>query len=280
MKVAVFGATGVLGRHVIPRLLDRGHRVVAIKHRREPDWLRALGCETRTADILEPTSIHPAIAGCDAVVHLATAIPRSPAPGNWRQNDLVRRDGTAHLVAACRTADVRRYVQQSIAMLCAGYGDAWVDERTPVNPLPVTRSAAEMEATVMESGLDYRIVRGGLFYGGGAGLEQHWRAAARTGELMLPGDGRAYLSLIHTTDMADAIVQALHVDTGQLLVHAVDDCPVTYRDLFIYIAALEGGSIAASRAPEFLPSFRVDNGAAKHLLGWRPHYSSFRSGIY
>jgi len=275
MRVAVFGASGVLGRHVIPRLVERGDTVIAIRHRRPA----APGCSVRRADVLEAASIAPAIEGCEAVLHLATAIPPPGRLADWSRNDRIRHDGAANLIAACRTLGVMRYVQQSIAMLCSGAGNDWVDERSPTQPNRITRSAADMEARVIDSGLDFRIVRGGLFYGGGSGTETRWYGAARRGSLQLPGDGSDYLSLIHVSDMAEVVVRALHADAQELLVNAVDDCPVTYRELFGYIAANQRAQPPRCGAPPMLPSFRVRNALARRVLGWRPHYASWRSGL-
>lgn len=279
MRVAVFGATGVLGRHVVPRLIERGDAAIAIRHRRPARWLDALGCESRTADILDAESIAPAIAGCDAVMHLATCIPPAGAPADWAGNDLVRQDGAANLIAACRAAGIRRYVQQSIAMLCAGQAGEWIDERAPVAPNRVTRSAADMERLVAGSGLDFRIVRGGVFYGRGSGTEERWRNAARRDELGLPGDGSSYVSLVHVSDMAHALVLALHSVAGGVLVNAVDDCPVTYRELFGHVAMAEGAPPPRDGMPQLFASFRVSNSLAKRVLGWLPHYASWRAGL-
>ena len=279
MRVAVLGATGALGRHVVPGLIERGDVVIAVRHRRPAPWLDALGCESRAADILDAETLTPAIDGCDAVMHLATAIPPAGAAPDWARNDRVRRDGTLGLIAACRAVGVRRYVQQSIAMLCAGHADQWIDEQTPVAPNRVTESAADMERLVRGSGLDYRILRGGLFYGGGCGTEDRWRSAARRDELEIPGDGSSYLSLVHVSDMAQAVVQALHASTGHLLVNIVDDHPVTYRELYRYMAAAEGASPPRDGMPQTFASFRVRNTLAKQLLDWRPHYVSWRAGL-
>jgi len=279
MKVAVFGATGALGRHVVPRLIERGDAVVAVRHQRAAPWLEAVGCEPRCADILDVESIAPAIDDCDAVMHLATAIPVASGSSDWSRNDRVRIDGTANLITTCQVLGVQRYVQQSIAMLCTGRADQWLDEETPVTPNRITQSAAEMERLVTGSGLDYRIVRGGLFYGGGTGTEARWRTAARRGELGLPGDGSDYLSLIHVSDAAQATVLALHSSASRLLLNVVDDLPVTYLDLFRFIASAEDAPVPCEGMPRAFSSFRVRNALAKRSLGWVPHYPTWRTGM-
>ena len=272
--VAVLGASGVYGRHLVPRLLSRGHRVRALVRR--PDTAPP-GSEARLADIFDGDSLRRAIEGCDVVVNLATAVPRPDQPPDFAMNDRIRREGTASLVAACR--DGQRLIQQGIAMVHAGGGEAVLDEQAPMRAGAATASAIEMEATVRGSGLSHLILRGGLFYGPGTGREAQWLEAARSGALAIPGDGSGFASLIHVADMAEAT--ALAVDTrgasGALLV--VDDRPVRWRDLFSHVAKLAQAPTPKAGAPVRLPSFRCSNGAAREALGWRPFYADYRAGL-
>lgn len=102
MNVVVFGATGVLGRHVLPRLLERGHTVRAIVRRDDQaERLHRLGFTAQIGDIVDAESVERAVEGCDAALHLATAIPRPGEVQDWAPNDRIRREGTQHLLAAC-----------------------------------------------------------------------------------------------------------------------------------------------------------------------------------
>lgn len=279
MRVAVIGASGVLGRHLVPRLIERG-RAVRATVRRDADAqrLRAHGAEVVTADILEPASLGAAVAGCDAAVHAATSIPKPGGRGDWATNDRIRREGTANLIAACKAAGVRRYVQQSIAMLHGGNDAVPQDEACPITPYDRIRSAADMEALVRASDLDWRIVRGGSFYGPGTDREELWLAALKAGALKLPGDGTAYISLIHVADMASAMCAAIEADAPQSIYIAANSEPATYRALFSFLAAREGFAPPAAGGPSLLPSFRVSNAKLKRL-GWQPAFASFRSGL-
>ncbi|MGH7001524.1 MAG: NAD-dependent epimerase/dehydratase family protein, partial [Stellaceae bacterium] len=171
-----------------------------------------------------------------------------------------------------------RYVQQSIAHAVAADDDRLLDEDAPVHPNRVTQSAVDMEARVRQSRLDWIIVRGGMFYGPGTGRERQWRAAARSGTLRLPGDGSSSISLIHVADVAAACVLAVERAAPGALLAAVDDAPVTYRELFGHIAALEGGPAPQSGGPA-IASCRVTNARIKAALGWTPLYPTFRSGL-
>jgi nucleoside-diphosphate-sugar epimerase len=282
MRIAILGATGVLGRQVVPRLVERGHAVVAVaRDEAKAARLRRLDVETVIGDILDAASLPPALQGCDAALHLATAVPRPGMPRDFSLNDRIRREGTANLIAACRAAGVERYVQQSIAHLVAAGTAELLDEDAPLHPTPATASAAEMEAFVRQSGLRWTILRGGAFYGPGTGRDEQWRAMARDGQLAFPGDGAGYTSLIHVTDMADATVLAAEQTPAGATLAIVDDLPVTYVELFRYIAAVEGGPEPqpAGPPPPVWPAFRVSNARARAALGWWPRLSSYRSGF-
>jgi nucleoside-diphosphate-sugar epimerase len=282
MRIGIVGATGVLGRQVLPRLIERGHTVRAlIRRESEVARLRRLGVDAALGDILDPESLSKGLAGCDAALHLATAIPRAGAPNpDWSLNDRIRREGTGHLLAACRALGIERYVQQSIAHLVADGGSNLLDENAPIRPGPRTASAADMEERVKNSGLHWTILRGGAFYGPHTGRDEAWRNDARSGRLLIPADGAGYLSLIHVADMADAVVLATERGPGRSLFAIVDDQPVTYAELFSYLAGLEGGPAPQPGGPPTpWPSFRVTNARARDGLGWQPRLRTYRSGF-
>ena len=129
--IAVLGATGVYGRHLVPRLIGAGHRVRVLVRRPEAAVIpAACGAELARADIFDDVSLRAGLAGCEVAVNLATALPGPNPGGIYAANDRLRREGTPIWVRACRDAGVPRIVQQSIAMVHAGGGDAWADETT------------------------------------------------------------------------------------------------------------------------------------------------------
>ena len=279
MRIAVIGATGVLGRHLVPRLIERGHAVCATARKEaDLDRLKRIGAEAVKADIFDPVSLRAAVVNCEAAIHAATSIPTASGHGDWAVNDRIRREGTANLIAACRTERVRRYVQQSVAMLhIAGDGRAQTED-DPIGVYDRIRSAHDMEELVRQAPLDWCIVRGGAFYGPGTGRPEAWRSQARGGVLTLPGDGNGFLSLIHVSDMAAAMAIVVERGQPQQVYIAADDQPATYRDLLGYVAAMEGAAPPAPGGPVMLPSFRVSNAKLK-TLGWAPGYPSFRAGL-
>lgn len=278
MQILVVGATGVLGRQVVPRLVERGHSVRAVVRRPEAAHaLAAAGVELAAGDILDAGSLLLAAAGCDVALHLATAIPKPG--GNWSRNDRIRREGTRNLLAAAAAHGVRRYVQQSIAMLYGDTGQTVADESAPLQPGPVIQSAADMEQMVRAAALDWCILRGGLFYGAGAGLEEEWRQAAGAHTLQLPGDGRDLISLIHVVDMARAVLLAAEGARRGSVYNVVDDEPAHYADLLAYVAAQAGAPPPQAGGPRRLASFACSNARIKRDLGWQPAYPTYRSGL-
>jgi nucleoside-diphosphate-sugar epimerase len=278
MKVAVIGATGALGRHVVPRLLERGHHVRALVRRVEHgERLRRAGASPVLGDIFNPESLLEVTRGCGAALHLATAIPTDGA--DWTTNDRIRREGTRNLIGAALQNRVARYVQQSIIFLYGEQSEPLADETTPLRPDRVTQSAADMEALVRAAESDWCILRGGWFYGPGTRREERWRQLARTGELRIPGDGSDRISLVHVVDMARAVVLAAEQAPAGSIYNVVDDEPVDYRTLYGYIAAYEGGSEPQPGGESFLPSLACSNARIKQDLSWYPVYATFRSGL-
>lgn len=279
MQVVVIGATGVLGRHVVPRLLEHGHRVrVVVRKAEQAVVLQRRGAEAVLGDILDAASLTAAVADCEAALHLATAIPKPGGPQDWGPNDRIRREGTQNLLAACQQAGVCRYIQQSTAFLYDYQGSEFADEATPLRPNPFLQSTLDMEELVQASPLDWCILRGGFFYGPGT-FEDAWREAARQGTLQLPGDGRSLLSLVHVVDMARAVVLATERAPAHSIYNVVDDQPVTYAELYQYVAVLVGGPLPTPGGPMFLPSFGCCNDRLKAALGWSLAYPTYRSGL-
>jgi nucleoside-diphosphate-sugar epimerase len=246
--------------------------------------IAACGAELSAADIFDEASLRRGLAGCDIAINLATSLPAPGEQGDYAKNDQLRREGTPIFVRACRQAGVSRVLQQSIAMTHAGGGDRWADETTFHPPGEGIAGAAvaavrAMEAAVVESDLDWVILRGALFYGPGTGFDDDWFARARAGKLRLPAEGNDYVSLVHIADMATATVAAIrHWPSRQPLIVA-DDCPAPWRDVLTYVCAVAGSEPPPPGGRASMPSFRVKNARARELLGWEPAYREYREGL-
>jgi len=280
MKVSVVGATGVLGRNVVPRLIERKHRVIAVVRRESQiPLLESMGVKTTLGDILKPETLRTATVGADAVLHLATSIPRRNEPQDWSVNDRIRRDGTGNLIAAAEVNQVPRYIQQSITLVYGDHGSDVVGETATLQPNHITQSAADMETKVQASSLKWVILRGGLFYGPGTGSEEGWRSSVREDGFRVPGDGGDMLSLIHVADMARAVVQVLEEATPGTIFNVVDDHPTPAAKLYAFVAWQEGVPVPKTGGPQGLPSLACSNQSIEDALGWAPAYPSYRSGL-
>ena len=105
MRVFVTGATGVIGIRVVRALVARGDQVTAVgRSDQKRSTLRGLGAEAVGVDLYDRAAVRRAVAGHDAVINLATAVPPSAArmflPGAWREMDRVRREVSANVVHA------------------------------------------------------------------------------------------------------------------------------------------------------------------------------------
>lgn len=279
MRVVVVGATGVLGRHTLPRLMERGHSVSAVVRR--PDdvtRLRRLGVDAHRGDILDEASLREPLRDCDVALHLATAIPPRGAQMDWSRNDQIRREGTHNLLAAAQDMGVRRYVQQSITFLYGDCGELIAPEEHPLTAGRSYPSALDMEEQVRASSLEWVMLRGGSFYGPGTHREDAWRSDANQGTLALPGDGSALISLVRVEDMARAVVLASESAPAGAIYNVVDDTPVSYRELYSYVAA----QMMAPETPAGggrVDSLGCSNAAIRRALRWEPAWPSYRSGL-
>jgi nucleoside-diphosphate-sugar epimerase len=286
-RIAVLGATGVYGRHLVPRLIAAGHRVrVLVRQPARAAFAEVCGAEVATADIFDEASLRAGVADCDIAINLATSLPSPTSQGgDFAKNDTLRRDGTRLWVRACQDSGVSRILQQSIAMTHAGGSGEWADETT-FHDLGTDSVAAaaigairDMEATIAASQLDWLVLRGGLFYGPGTGFDDDWFARARAGKLRLPGDGTDYVSLVHIADMAAATAAALEHWSSRRAFIVADNEPAQWRDVFGYVCALAGCAAPATGGRAGFPSFRVTNRRAKELLSWTPFHADYRAGL-
>ena len=274
MTVLVVGATGVLGRALIPLLIAGRHRVLAIARDAStadlPAEVEAIDANLLEDDLLE--LVH----GCDAVVHIATAIPSdASAVGAWDTTARLRTEGTRRLLNAALASRVRRYVQQSIVMAYRDGGDAWLDETAPLDDSPeradICGPVIEMEEMIREVRprvLGWTILRGGSFVG--VHGESTLIDKLRTGQVVVAGDGSNYVSLVNVEDMASAVAASLEFAPAGSTFNIVDE-PLHYGD---YVDALSDliGVTRPRRAAELPlpPSWRCTNRAALTSLGWMP----------
>ncbi len=202
--ILVTGAAGFVGSHVVPALVDAGHSILALV--RDPDDAALLvrrltpaqrsSVEARTGDVTDPGSLPAAVAGADAVVHLA-AIPRDWDGGASLR--LVNTEGTRNVLAAAKGAGIRRFVHLG-AMGVADDPD-----------LHYASSKARAMALVRDSGLDWTILSPSVLYGPRDGFFNILAGLVRLSPGIVPitGTGAARFQPLAIGDLAQAVVLAL-----------------------------------------------------------------------
>jgi NAD(P)H-binding len=149
MKIFVAGATGVLGRELVPQLVARGHEVVGItRSASKQDLVRSLGARPVVADALDPDAVAQAVASAEpeVIVHQLTALSGKLSARDMRHperspmaimTNRLRTEGTDHLLAAGRAVGARRFVAQSFAAFrWARTGGPVQTEADPLDPNP------------------------------------------------------------------------------------------------------------------------------------------------
>lgn len=292
MKVFVTGATGVLGRRVVPLLVAAGHEVTGVG--RSPGKraeLSAAGAMPVEVSLLDREALPAAVSGHEAVCNLATAIPVGESAGDlaaWEVNDRLRREGSRNLVDAALAAGALRYVQESIAFVYADGGDRLLDESAPIDAAGVTAAAPaaeEQAARFAEHGGTGVALRFGQFYGFDSAHTIEAIDALRAGRPAELGPETAYRSSITTDDAASAVVAALGAPSG--IYNVVDDRPLPRSELVDAMARALGLPPPAVRSvtPDLPPAFaamvrsqRASNRRFRDATGWRPSAPSAREG--
>lgn len=284
MKIAIVGATGILGQHLVPRLLDSKHSILALSpHPEKAKKFFGDSIQAAELDLLADDAESQLIAllsGYDAVLHIATAIPSDfSLPNAWEANSRIRIEGTQRLLNASLAAKVSTYVQQSITMAYPDGGDEWLNEASPFDSNPERAIAwepvAKMEALVKAvptSELRWSILRGALFVGKNT-VQDKFIARLKAGRLQVKGDGSNYSSYVRVEDMANAVQLATENAPSGTIVNINAD-PLRDADYYDQLADYLGvpypeRDLSVAR----LLSQRCSNQRAKDILGWEAKHS-------
>jgi nucleoside-diphosphate-sugar epimerase len=316
MKIFLAGATGVLGRALIPELVARGHEVTGMtRSAAKQDLVRSLGARPVVANALDAEAVARAVAAAEpeVIVHQLTALSGPMSVREARRPDRshpaimtnrLRTEATDHLLAAGRAAGARRVVAQSFGAFrfdrTGGRALTEADPLDPSDPPEALRSVQaaylylERAVTTIDWGEGLALRYGG-FYGPGTSIslapDAQVAGPVRKRRLPIIGDGGGVSSYVHIDDAAAAT--AIAVERGRPGVYyVVDDEPAPVREWLPVLAdALDAGPprrvprwlgrlVAGPAATAMMTETRgASNEKAKRELGWQPRYASWREGF-
>jgi nucleoside-diphosphate-sugar epimerase len=308
MRVFVAGATGAIGKQLVPRLVAAGHEVHGMtRSESKKAMLAELGAVPVVADALDPDQVADAVGGArpEVIVHQLTAIgsvdPRH-LDRDFALTSRLRTEGTDHLLSAGHAVGVRRFVAQSNGAYFsyARTGGPVKSEEDPLDPTPpreargVLAALRHLEQAVLSAGWTEGIVlRYGAFYGPGTSMapgEEQFELVRRR-KFPLVGDGGGVWSFIHVADAAEATVAAVE-HGGRGVYNVVDDDPAPVAE-WLPALAQELGANKPMRVPRFVGRLfageagvvmmtdtrGASNAKARRELAWRPAHPSWRQGF-
>jgi nucleoside-diphosphate-sugar epimerase len=309
MKVLVAGATGALGKQLVPLLVARGHEVVGMtRSQSKREALIDLGATPAVADALDPEQVARAVAEAepDVIVHQLTALSGEldmrHFDRTFAETNRLRTEGTDHLLASGRAVGVTRFVAQSYAgWPFARRGGHVKTEDDPLDPAPPEAMRGTLDAIrhleKAVTGADWTegvVLRYGGFYGPGTGLSPEGGdmvELVRRRKFPLVGDGAGVWSFIHIEDAAEATVAA--TERGRRgIYNIVDDEPAPVAEWLPAMASAVsapaprhvprwlGRMLAGEAAAVMMTEVRgASNAKAKRELGWEPKHPSWRDGF-
>jgi 2-alkyl-3-oxoalkanoate reductase len=303
MRVFVAGATGAIGRRLIPQLVAAGHEVTATT--RSPakvQQLRKLGAEPVVVNGLDQAAVTRAVVATrpDAIVHQMTALAGTSDLRHFDRwfatTNRLRTTGTDILLAAAGEAGVERFVAQSYTGWSNPRTGGWVKtERDGLDPhllkMQEESLAAirHLEQVVPAAPLQGIVLRYGNFYGPGA--SEPLVELIRKRRFPVIGDGTGVWSWTHLDDAAAAAVAALE-GSARGLYNITDDEPAPVSEWLPYLARVVGAR-PPMRVPEWLAGLLAgavavrwmtegrgsSNEKAKRELAWQPRWRSWREGF-
>jgi nucleoside-diphosphate-sugar epimerase len=307
MRVFVAGATGAIGKQLVPRLVAAGHEVLGMtRSEAKQAMLYDLGAVPVVADALDADQLTEAVARArpDVIVDQLTAIPEAVDTRHpdraFELTNRLRTDGTDHLLLAAQAVGVWRFVAQSNIAAYARTGATVKSEedRVDASPARVTRANTAAirhleEAVLGATWTEGIVLRYGWFYGPGTSMApgRETYELVRRRKFPVVGDGGGVWSFVHVADAAAATVAAIeHGSRG--IYNVVDDDPAPVAE-WLPALAEQLGAKKPRRVPRFIGrlfagEFGVvlmtevrgaSNAKAKRELAWRPAHPSWRQGF-
>lgn len=306
MKVFLAGGSGAIGRQLVPRLIEHGHRVTGISRTEAgAALLRSLGAGAAVCDVFDSAGLGTVMqdAEPDAVIHQMTAIPAMLHPrriaADMAATNRLRESGTRILMDAAVACGARKFIAQGISFIYEPGSSLLATEETPLYTdapkafRPLVEAAESCERTTLETpGIEGTVLRYGYFYGpgtiyaGGGSFAE----GVRRSRIPIVGKGSGVFSFVHVGDAADATVAALDRAGGTY--NIVDDEPAPVSEWLpeyarflgarapARIPALVGRILGGSYLSYMMTGQRgASNSLVKDELHWRPCFASWRDGF-
>ena len=294
MKVFVAGATGVVGRRLVPLLVESGAEVTGVaRSDAKAAQLEKQGAAPVRVDLFDPAAVDSAVAGHDAVINMATHIPSGMKilkPGAFDENARIRTEASQNLALAAINTRARTFIQESFAPVYPDRGDEWIDESVPIDPTSYVRSVVDAESAAEEftkSGGRGIVLRFSMFYGPDSSHTMDMVSSVKRGLSPAFGAADAFMSSIWIDDVARAVCAALSVPAGTY--NVTDDVPIRKQEAFNLLAEELG-----VKSPRMLPrwvsrmmgsvsetlgrSQRISNAKFRQASNWMPTIPSLREG--
>ena len=281
MRVLVVGASGAIGRELVPRLAARGHDVTGTSTSEDGRaGIERLGAGTAILDATDAATVDSLVARLrpDAVVVEVTSLagPLERLDELVERNARVRRDATVNVARAAVAAGVRRLVVQSVAFWYEP-DEGLAAENTPLRAGPAADAVRELEAAVLRAPLEGLVARYGTFYGLGTWYARRGAFAERLRAGGYAITARGEDSLVHLADAAEAT--AFLVDRAPPGVfNVVDDEPASPLEWVPALAAAVGAPPPSVGEPSG-PTGRGASNAQLRGLGWQPRWPTWRRGF-
>jgi nucleoside-diphosphate-sugar epimerase len=308
MRVFVAGASGVIGRQLVPRLVANGHEVTGMtRSASKQAMLHDLGAVPVVADALDPAQVAEVVghADPDVIVHQLTAIDEVDMRHFDRAFALTNRlrtEGTDHLLSAGQAVGVRGFVAQGVGSYAAyaRTGGPVKGEEDPLDAAPV-REMRDTQAAIRHVeeavlGADWTegiVLRYGVLYGPGTSMApgEAQFELVRKHKFPVVGDGGGVWSFVHVADAADATVAAVE-HGGRGVYNVVDDDPAAVEEWLPALARMLGAKkplrvprlvgrlFAGEAGVVMMTEVRgASNAKARRELGWEPRHPSWRQGF-
>ena len=306
MKIFVAGASGVIGKRLLPKLIEAGHQVTAMSRTaKNAEGIKAMGAHFVMGDAFNGGAMNSLLANAkpDVVIHQMSSLPDRIEPSDvatqLAENDRLRVLGTRNLVSAAVAAGCKRVIAQSVAF---AYDPAGTSLKVEADLLygaapkafnGMIASVVSLERAVMkEPKVEGVVLRYGYLYGPGTAYASDGTFAedVKARKISIIGDGTGVYSFIHVDDAVAATLLAIQGPPG--VYNIVDNEPAAIKDWLPYYAqALQAKE--PKTAGKFLASFGAgpyglylmleqkgaSNAKAKQQLGFAPKYASWRQGF-